>query len=541
MAGLAGHREPLMDACGKPLLRVRDLRVSYGPASVVKGVNFTLRPGETAAIVGESGSGKTQTALAALRLLPPQAVTAGSVIFEDTELLALSRRRLDALLGQRIAMVFQEPMSSLDPLFTVGAQIGAILRLKADVSRRAAASRAKELLDLAGIAEPGRRVHAYPHELSGGQRQRVAIAMAIACNPDLLIADEPTTALDVTVAARILELLAKLKQSFGMAMIFISHDLGIVRRIADTVHVMREGKIIEAGSAAEVGGNPRHEYTRMLLAAMRRARAHARTDTPVVLCAQNIGVRFSLRGNFLSAKREIKAVDGVSLCLNHGRTLGLVGESGSGKSTLARALLKLVPASGTVSFDGRDLTRLDRAAMRPLRRSMQLVFQDPYGSLSPLMRIGDIVTEGLRVHEPAISRKERDARAALALEEVLVDPGLRDRLPQELSGGQRQRVAIARAMILKPRLVVLDEPTSSLDRAVQIEILALLEQLQVAHGLAYVFISHDLAVIRAVADEIAVVKEGRIVEQGLAQEIVARPRERYTKALIDAAFPAQGK
>src|SRR3984893_10774230 len=372
--------------------------------------------------------------LASLRLLPRHAVTTGSVIFEDTELLALSRTRLDALLGRRIAMVFQEPMSSPDPLFPVGAQIRALLRLKAGFSRRAAAAQTKELMDLAGIAEP--RVHAYPHELSGGQRQRVAIAMAIACNPDLLIADEPTTALDVTVAARILELLAKLKQSFGMAMIFISHDLGLVRRIADSVHVMREGEIVEAGSAADVAANPHHEYTRMLLAAMPRARPHTRTETPVLLRAQNTGVRFSLRGGLLSAAREIKAVDNVSLCLSQGRTLGIVGASGSGKSTLARALLKLVPASGTGSFDGRDLTRLNRAAMRPLRRSMQLVFQDPYGSLSPPMRIGDIVTEGLRVHEPAMSRKERDARAVLALEEVLLDPGLRHRFPRELSGGQ---------------------------------------------------------------------------------------------------------
>ncbi len=321
-----------------------------------------------------------------------------------------------------------------------------------------------------------------------------------------------------------------------MAMIFISHDLGLVRRIADSVHVMREGEIVEAGSAAEVAANPRHEYTRMLLAAMPRARGHTRKDTPVLLRAQNIGVRFSLHGGLLSVARELKAVDGVSLCLNQGRTLGIVGESGSGKSTLARALLKLVPASGTVSFDGRDLTRLDKSSMRPLRRSMQLVFQDPYGSLSPAMRVGDIVTEGLRVHEPASSRKERDARAALAVEEVLLDPSLRYRFPQELSGGQRQRVAIARAMILKPRLVVLDEPTSALDRTVQIGILALLEQLQDAHGLTYVFISHDLAVIRAVADEIAVMKDGRIIEQGAAQEIVERPREPYTRALIAAAL-----
>ncbi|MCI0737068.1 MAG: ATP-binding cassette domain-containing protein, partial [Beijerinckiaceae bacterium] len=404
-----------MEASGRPLLRVHDLRVSYGPVHAVNGVGLTLRRGETAAIVGESGSGKSQTVLAALKLLSAQAVTSGSVLFEDLELLALPRNRLDALLGRRIAMIFQEPMSALDPLFTAGAQIGAVLRLKAGFSRRAAKARAIELLDLSGIAEPHRRIHAYPHELSGGQRQRVAIAMAIACNPDLLIADEPATALDVTVAAKILELLAKLKQSFGMAMIFISHDLGLVRRIADSVHVMREGEIVEAGPAAEVIANPRHDYTRMLLAAMPRARGLRRMDGTVLLLAKDLSVRFPLRGGFLSRKREIKAVDRVSLTLDEGRTLGIAGESGSGKSTLACALLRLLPASGAISFGECDLMRLDRAAMRPLRRAMQLVFQDPYSSLSPLMRIGDIVTEGLRVHEPAMTRRERDARAALAL------------------------------------------------------------------------------------------------------------------------------
>jgi ABC-type microcin C transport system duplicated ATPase subunit YejF len=525
-----------MDSPAKPIFQLSDLRVSYGPADVVKGLSLRVRRGETAAIVGESGSGKSQTALAALRLLPRHAVTTGSVIFEDSELLALSQNRLDALLGRRIAMVFQEPMSALDPLFTVGAQIGAVLRLKGSLPRRAAKARAKELLELVGIAEPHRRLHAYPRELSGGQRQRVAIAMAIACNPDLLIADEPTTALDVTVAAKILELLASLKQRFGMAMIFISHDLGIVRRIADTIHVMRDGEIVESGTAAKIFADPRHAYTRMLMEGMSRPRPRSTAAAPVLLRAENVGVRFRLRGGLLSGRREIKAVDGVSLCLDQGRTLGLVGESGSGKSTLARALLKLVPASGTIRFGGHDLTRLDRAAMRPLRRSMQLVFQDPYGSLSPLMRVGEIVTEGLRVHEPATTRRERDARAAMALEEVLLDPDLRHRLPRELSGGQRQRVAIARAMILKPRLVVLDEPTSALDRSVQTGILGLLEELQDAHGLTYILISHDLAVIRAAADDVAVMKDGHIVEQGPAQEIVERPREPYTRALIAAAF-----
>jgi len=525
-----------MDVSAEPLVQLRDLRVSYGAAQAVKGLSLMVRRGETAAIVGESGSGKSQTVLAALRLLPRHAGTAGSVQFEGTELLTLSRKRFNSLLGRRIAMVFQEPMSSLDPLFTVGSQIGVVLQLKAGFSRRAAKARARELLDLTGIDEPQRRMHAYPHELSGGQRQRVAIAMAIACNPDLLIADEPTTALDVTVAAKILDLLATLKQSLGMAMIFISHDLGVVRRIADTIHVMHKGEIVETGTAAKIFANPQHDYTRMLLESMPRARPHSRPDAPVLLRAENVSVKFALRGGLFGARRAFTAVDGASLCLDQGRTLGLVGESGSGKSTLARALLKLVPASGRISFDGHDLTLLNREAIRPLRRSMQLVFQDPYGSLSPCMRVSDIVTEGLRVHEPAISRKKRDARAARALEEVLLDPDLRHRFPQELSGGQRQRVAIARAMILKPRLVVLDEPTSALDRTVQTGILALLEDLQDAHGLAYVLISHDLAVIRAAADEIAVMKDGRIIEQGPTQEIVEHPRQAYTRSLLAAAF-----
>jgi ABC-type microcin C transport system duplicated ATPase subunit YejF len=527
-----------MDA--KPLLQISDLHVRYGAIPAVNGLNLAVRRGETAAIVGQSGSGKSQTVLAALRLLPRQARTKGSVIFQDNELLLLSQRRLDALRGKRIAIIFQEPMSSLDPLFTVGSQIAAILRLKAGFSRRAAKATAIELLDLTGIAEPQRRFYSYPHELSGGQRQRVAIAMAISCNPDLLIADEPTTALDATVAAKILDLLATLKQKFGMAMIFISHDFGLVRRIAETVHVMREGQIVESGPVAEVIAKPRHEYTRSLLTNMPRAKPHVHKDAPVLLRASGVSVKFHLRGSFLSRGDAIKAVDVVSLTLRQGRTLGIVGESGSGKSTLARAFLKLVPAKGEIAFNGKNLTHLGRNGMRPLRRSMQLVFQDPFGSLSPLMRIGDIVTEGLRIHEPSMTRRERHRRAALALEEVLLDPALRHRFPQELSGGQRQRAAIARAMILQPRLVVLDEPTSALDRAVQIEILALLERLQEAHGLTYVLISHDLSVIRAVADEIAVMKDGRVIEQGPAQEIVARPREPYTRALIAAAFETGG-
>jgi oligopeptide transport system ATP-binding protein len=525
-----------VDAAKELLLQISNLHVRYGSIAAVNGVNLCVRRGETAAIVGQSGSGKSQTVLAALRVLSSHAIVKGSAVFEGIDLLSLSQRKLDFLRGRRIAIIFQEPMSSLDPLFAVGSQIGAILRLKAGFSRRAARQRAIELLDLTGIAEPQRRCNSYPHELSGGQRQRVAIAMAISCNPDLLIADEPTTALDVTVAANILELLAKLKKSFGMAMILISHDLGLVRRIADTVHVMHEGKIIESRPAGEVTKNPRPGSTRDLRMSAPRMKRHNEKESPILLRARGVSVTFNLRARFLSHGHEVKAVDGANLTLRQGRTLGVVGESGSGKSTLARALLQLVPAKGEIIFDGKDLTRLGPRAMRPLRRSMQLVFQDPFGSLSPLMRVGDIVAEGLRIHEPYLSRHERDRRAATALEEVLLDPALRHRFPQELSGGQRQRVAIARAMILKPELVVLDEPTSSLDRMVQTGILDLLQRLQQAHGLAYVFISHDLAIIRAVADEIAVMKDGRIIEHGPARDIVERPREAYTRVLFAAAF-----
>ncbi|WP_091679660.1 dipeptide ABC transporter ATP-binding protein [Methylocapsa palsarum] len=521
------------------MLCFRNLTVAYGNANVVKGVSFSVARGEVAALVGESGSGKTQTVLAALKLLPPQAAASGSIEFDGVDLLSLSQKRLNSIRGRRIAMIFQEPMSALDPLFTVGDQIGAVLRLHAGLSRRAAARRTLELLDLVEIPEPGRRCHSYPHELSGGQRQRVAIAMAISCDPDVLIADEPTTALDVTVAARIFDLLAALRKSLGMALIFISHDLGLVRGVADAVHVLRHGELVESGSAAQVFQNPRCDYTRLLLTALPKPREpRPAPGGPEVLRAEGVTVRFRLRGGWFARAREIKAVDGASLVVREGRTLGLVGESGSGKSTLARALLRLAPLSGAVIFEGEDISRLGREALRGLRRSMQLVFQDPYGSLSPRMTAGDIVTEGLRVHEPSMSRAERDVRAARALEEVLIDPALRRRFPHEFSGGQRQRIAIARAMILKPRLVVLDEPTSALDRTVQIDILALLERLQERHRLAYVFISHDLAVVRAVADDIGVMKEGRIIEIGNALQIFENPREAYTRTLLAASFHA---
>ena len=519
-----------------PLFALRDLHVSYGGVPAVRGVNLEVKTQETVAIVGPSGSGKSQSFLAALRLLPPEAETVGQALFDGVDLLKLTQEELDARLGRRIAMVFQEPRSALDPLFTVGSQISAILRLKAGLAKRAAKARAIELLALTGVAEAARRYASYPHELSGGQCQRVAIAMAIACRPDLLIADEPTTALDVTVAARILDLLAELKERLGMAMVFISHDLNLVRRIADRIYVLEAGASVEDGTRAEIFAHPRQATTRVLLEAVPQARSHREAKSVELLRAENITVQFALRGSFFEKRRLYAAVDHVSLSLFEGRTLGLVGESGSGKSTLGRALLKLVPASGRIIFQGHDLTPLNKAAMRGLRCAMQLVFQDPYSSLSPTLRIGDIVTEGFSVHEPTMGRKARDEAAATALAQVLLDPELRHRYASELSGGQRQRVAIARAMILKPRLVILDEPTSALDRNVQASLLALLQALQAQLGLTYVLISHDLAVVRALADEIAVMKDGQIVEHGSAVEIIENPRAPYTRALIAAAF-----
>ncbi len=519
------------------VLNFDDVRVRYGANEVVKGVSFNLTRGEVAAIVGESGSGKTQAMLATLGLLDASATTAGSILFEGQNLLRLPTRQLNRIRGRRIAIIFQEPMSALDPFVPVGAQIAAVLRLHGGLSRRAAKARAIELLDLVGIPDASRRARAYVHELSGGQRQRVAIAMAISCDPDILIADEPTTALDVTVEARILDLITELKARLGMAMIFISHDLGLVRRFADTIHVMQAGEIVESGSAQQISTSPKHEYTKMLLAAAPRPTSRTpRSDAPIVLEARDLNVTFSLRGGLFSARKAIKAVDHASLILKQGQTLGIVGESGSGKSTLGRALLKLVPASGRISFEDRDLTPLSRTAMRPLRHRMQLVFQDPYGSLSPRMTISDIVTEGLRVHEPHLSRADRLARASQALHEVRLDTSLLTRFPHELSGGQRQRIAIARAMILKPKLVVLDEPTSALDRSVQAEVLDLLAQLRDDHGLSYVFISHDLAIVRAISDEIAVMKDGRIIEHGAAADILTHPVALYTQGLVAAAL-----
>jgi ABC-type microcin C transport system duplicated ATPase subunit YejF len=525
-----------------PLLAIHDLNVRFaaprGEVVAVRGVAIEVARGETVALVGESGSGKSQTMLAALGLLPRNGRVSGSVLFEGRQILGAGEATLNKLRGAKIAMIFQEPMTSLDPLFSIGAQIGEPLVVHGGLTRRAARRRAVELLRLVGIAEPERRMRSYPHQLSGGQRQRVMIAMAIANEPALLIADEPTTALDVTVQAQILDLLRDLQRRMNMGLIFITHDLGIVRRLAGRVYVMRAGEIVEQGATEDVMARPRSAYTRALIDAEPSGRKNPPpTGSPVLLEARNIAVTFALPTGVFAKPRALRAVDDVSISLRRGQTLGLVGESGSGKSTLARALLRLVPCQGALSFDGRDLQAMEPRALRALRREMQLVFQDPYGALSPRMTIGEIVAEGLRAHDPAMGGDEREAAAIDALIAVGLDPGRRRRYPHEFSGGQRQRIAIARAMILRPRLLVLDEPTSSLDRSVQKDVLALLRTLQDAHGLTYLFISHDLAVVRAMADEIVVMKDARIVEQGPTEAIFEQPREDYTKRLIASAIP----
>ncbi|MEZ5926228.1 MAG: ABC transporter ATP-binding protein [Hyphomicrobiaceae bacterium] len=525
-----------------PLLTIDDLRVQFhtpdGNVEAVKGASLQVARGETLAIVGESGSGKSQLVMAAMGLLAKNGTVSGSVRFLGEEILGLPPSELNRVRGARITMIFQEPMTSLDPLYTIGNQLIEPIRRHQHIANDDAYERAVALLDLVRIPDPETRMRSYPHELSGGQRQRVMIAMAIANDPEVLIADEPTTALDVTIQAEILTLLGDLKQRLGMALIFITHDLGIVRRIADRVTVMRQGEIVETGPATVIFSAPQHDYTKALLAAEPSGRKPPVPDTAeTVLAGDDLSVTFKLRGGWLGGRRQtLTAVDHVTVRLKAGQTIGIVGESGSGKSTLARALLRLLPSRGTIRFLDQDISALHGADMRPLRSELQIVLQDPFGSLSPRMTVGDIVSEGLLVHEPGLSRAARDLSAAQALAEVGLEPRMRNRYPHEFSGGQRQRIAIARAIILKPKVVVLDEPTSALDRQVQKQIVELLRELQVRHKLSYLFISHDLAVVRAMADHILVMKDGRLVEQGTPQEIFETPRETYTKALIHAAF-----
>ncbi|MBN9010146.1 MAG: ABC transporter ATP-binding protein [Rhizobiales bacterium] len=528
----------------EPLLSVRNLGVAFRQggevSTAVEGATFDIHKGETVALVGESGSGKSVTALSVMRLLPyPSAEhPTGEILFKGKDLLKASAKEIRAVRGNDISIVFQEPMTSLNPLHTVERQVAEVLKIHRGMGEHAARKRVLELFEQVGIRDAEQRLDAYPHQLSGGQRQRVMIAMALANEPDLLIADEPTTALDVTVQAQIIALLRELQKQTGMAMLFITHDLGIVRRIATRVCVMTKGHIVEQGDTEAIFTTPQHPYTRHLLAAEPKG-APPKSDLtrPAVLEAKDLKVWFPIKRGFLrKVVGHVKAVDGIDITVREGQTLGVVGESGSGKTTLGLAILRLISSEGRIVFLGKDVQGKTRAEMRPLRSDMQIVFQDPYGSLSPRMSIADIVAEGLQIHAPSLSAAERDRKVAQALAEVGLDPATRHRYPHEFSGGQRQRIAVARAMVLEPRFVMLDEPTSALDMSVQAQVVDLLRELQQRRNLAYLFISHDLKVVRALANDIVVMRAGKVVEQGPAAEVFAAPRTDYTKALMAAAF-----
>ena len=527
-----------------PLLEITDLSVSFGRGArevkAVRNVSFDIGAAETVALVGESGSGKSVTALSAMRLLPyPLAWhSGGSIRFDGEEILTAPPARIRDLRGNRVTMIFQEPLTSLNPLHTVEKQIAETLILHKGMNRRRARDRVVELLHLVGLPEAESRLNALPHEFSGGQQQRVMIAMALANEPALLIADEPTTALDVTIQAQILKLLRDLQAELHMALLLITHDLGIVRQMAERVCVMTDGEIVEKGSVEQIFERPEHPYTRRLLASEPKGRPEpGPADAAAIIRSTDAKVWFPIkRGVLRRTVDHIKAVDGITLTVRQGHTLGVVGESGSGKTTLGRALIRLQRSEGAIVFEGRDLQGLSWKALRPLRRRMQIVFQDPFGSLSPRMSVGQIVEEGLKIHRLGGTADERRELIGRALEEVGLDPEVRDRYPHEFSGGQRQRVAIARALVLKPDFIVLDEPTSALDMSVQAQIVQLLRDLQKAHNLAYLFISHDLKVVRALAHDVLVMRHGKVVEQGPAEQIFANPREPYTRALMAAAF-----
>ena len=527
------------------LLDVQDLLVNFAApggqtVAAVKGVSFQMQRGETMALVGESGSGKSVTALSILQLLnyPNASHPGGKILFEGTNLVGAGPDVLRRVRGNRIGMIFQEPMTSLNPLHTIERQIAESLILHRGFDRVAARARVLELLEWVGLPQLTSRLGAYPHELSGGQRQRVMIAIALANEPDLLIADEPTTALDVTVQAQILKLLQDLQQRLGMALLLITHDLGIVRKIARHVCVMTRGELVETGPVEQVFQHPKHEYTRHLLAAEPKGRATLLNDAAEpIITAENVKIYFPIKKGIMRRTVDyVRAVDGIDLTLRSGQTLGVVGESGSGKSTLGFGLLRLAPVQGKILFEGQDTTQFDKKAMRPLRLQMQMVFQDPYGSLSPRMTVGQIIAEGVGVHKLAANHTENDAMVVAVLQEVGLDPAARHRYPHEFSGGQRQRIAIARALILKPRFIVLDEPTSALDMSVQAQIVDLLRDLQQKHQLAYLFISHDLKVVRAMAHHILVMKDGKMVESCPVDQIFDHPQQDYTKRLIEAAL-----
>ena len=528
----------------EPILQVRDLQVAFQVSGrqvdAVRGISFDIHKGETLALVGESGSGKSVTAMSILQLLsyPPASHPGGSIRFEGQEMVGASTRVLRQMRGNRASMIFQEPMTALNPLHTVFKQIGEVLRLHKGLPPDRTRARVLELLHLVGIPDPETRLASYPHQLSGGQRQRVMIAMALANDPELLIADEPTTALDVTIQAQILELLQDLQRRLGMAILLITHDLGIVRRVADRICVMTNGNIVETGTPEAIFENPQHDYTRHLLAAEPKGIPQpVLPEASAIMDARDVKVWFPIRRGVLRRTvGHIKAVDGITLSVREGQTVGVVGESGSGKTTLGLALLRLERADGSLIFAGSDLRAHSPKAMRHLRRELQIVFQDPFSSLSPRLSVRQIIGEGLRVHRLADNQADENRMIEEVLQEVGLEPAMADRYPHEFSGGQRQRIAIARAIVLKPRFVVLDEPTSALDMSVQAQIVDLLRDLQVKHRLAYLFISHDLKVVQAMAHDVIVMKDGLVVEQGPASELFSEPKEAYTKALMSAAF-----
>jgi microcin C transport system ATP-binding protein len=533
-----------MTAANTPLVEVRNLSVEFRSAGncieAVRGVSFNIAKGEIVALVGESGSGKSVSALSILKLLPYPAAQhpTGEIRYGGQDMLKACPNTLREIRGDKISMIFQEPMTSLNPLHSILKQVGEVMRVHHGLDEASARERVLALLRKVGLNDPEKRLNAYPYQLSGGQRQRVMIAMALANEPDLLIADEPTTALDVTIQAQILELLKSLQRESGMAMLLITHDLGVVSKMADRVYVMSAGRVVEEGRTADVLERPQHAYTRQLVSAQPKGSPpEPSASAPVVLETENLKVWFPIKKGLLRRTVDhVKAVDGLSLKLRAGETIGVVGESGSGKTTLGLALLRLLSSQGPIAYVGRRIDGLGSAAMRPLRKEMQVVFQDPYGSLSPRLSVGQIIEEGLRIQRPGLTSEERRARVGAALKEVGLDPQGQDRYPHEFSGGQRQRIAIARAMVLEPRFVLLDEPTSALDMSVQAQIVDLLRDLQRRHHLAYLFISHDLKVVRALSNYVVVMKSGKVVEEGPSAEIFAGPREPYTKALLAAAF-----
>nr|VFK57868.1 MAG: microcin C transport system ATP-binding protein [Candidatus Kentron sp. TUN]VFK66704.1 MAG: microcin C transport system ATP-binding protein [Candidatus Kentron sp. TUN] len=528
-----------------PLLKITNLGVRFNQSGTtvvaVEKASLDINPGETVALVGESGSGKSVTALSILQLLPYPLAThshSSSIRFRGQELINASKAKLRAVRGNRISMIFQEPLTSLNPLHTVEKQVGEVMMVHQGLTRTNARKKTIALLHQVGITNSEQRLMAYPHQLSGGQRQRVMIAMALANQPDLLIADEATTALDVTIQSQILQLLTTLQKRLGMALLFITHNLGIVRKVADRVYVMNQGEIVESGVVTQVFARPQHPYTQRLLAAEPRGEpVSPSTDAPILVETENLKVWFPIKKGLLRRTvTHIKAVDDITLRIREGQTVGVVGESGSGKTTLGLALLRLETSTGTIRYAGREIQGLRQAALRPLRREMQIVFQDPFSSLSPRMSVAKIIEEGLAVHGIGGNSMAREALIIKALDEVRLDPQSRHRYPHEFSGGQRQRIAIARAIVLKPRFLILDEPTSALDMSVQAQIIDLLRDLQTRHRLAYLFISHDLKVVRALSDEVLVIKEGRIVEQGQTRDIFYAPREPYTRELMAAAL-----